>query len=301
MNKFNIFHKIKSAISSTVSKDQEKEQTIKSEKRITPITPAPLTQTNISVQYSRHKTPKVTIQTSGELEKYNLKTEYVCLSTSGDENVCPMCKQFEEKYFLSIDAPKLPLCPLCSCAYEYFDNESLPSDAKISKISDFILPAECTPLFYKIQHIAYEEDDIKKAIRLCEQGMKKLPEFMAPYISAKFNVPELACRDLLPELYMRLGKWDKAKSTIERCANTGAYYPKDGSLELATLESYRTVAIAALSYINENPGCLQRNIYKALSFEGEQREHLKHFLRNSLQIKKEKYNNTNKLFCVNDS
>ena len=51
-----------------------------------------------------------------------------------------------------------------------------------------------------------------------------------------------------------------------------------------------------LSYISQNPGCLQRNVYKAMGYEGEERDQLKNFLRDSKQIEKEKYNNTNKLF-----
>lgn len=252
---------------------------------------------SIEGQYAAHETPKIKVQTQDESYEYDLKTEYVRLSTSGDGNVCPMCKQFEGKYFLSTDAPKLPLCPLCSCEYEYYDKSDLPSRAKIRNPNDFIFPADCTPLFYEVQNIVYEEKDIQKQIQMCESSMEKLPEFMFPYISAKFEVQELACRDLLPELYMRIGKWDKAKSTIERCISANAYYPKNGSVELADLESYRTVATTAIAYISENPGCLQRNIYKALAFKDNQKEQLKHFLRYSLQIEKEKFGNTNKLFC----
>ncbi len=250
---------------------------------------------SVSIQYDGPEKPTVTVVTS-EKEEYDLETEYVELSTSGDESVCPMCAQFEGKIFPSSDAPKLPLCPNCACAYIYYDNRNeLPSGAVISKSSDFTLPSNCTPLFYKIQHVAYEED-IQEAIKVCERSMKKLPEFMAPYISAKFNVPELACRDLLPELYMRLGKWDKAEKTIKACISANTYYPEDGSFELSNLNSYRKVADAAVSYITQNPGCLQRNIYRKLPFEGDEKEQLKYFLRHSLQITKEKSGNTNKLF-----
>ncbi len=225
--------------------------------------------------------------------------EYVKLSTSGDENVCPMCAQFESKIFLATDAPQLPICPSCACAYEYYLKEDLPSDAVISDKNDFVLPAECAPTIYQEQQQAYETDDIKKCIRICQRQLRQLDEFMAPYLSAKFPAPaELTCRDLLPELYMRLSEWNKAEKTIKSCSSANAYYPDDGSDQLADFKSYRKVAETALSYISDNPGCLQRNIYKALPYEGDEREHLKYFLRTSLQITKEKLGNTNKLYIV---
>ena len=229
------------------------------------------------------------------------ETKYVEISTSGDENVCPMCAQFEGKIFPADHAPELPLCPLCSCAYMYyFSQNELPPNAEISNIDDFTLPSEHTPMFYDTQHKAYDETDIMKCIRICERQLKKLPEFMEPYISAKFSVPELACRDLLPDLYMQIGKWEKAEKAIKACIDAGAYYPEDGSAELAHMNSYHKVAIDTLSYISKNPGCLQRNIYNAMGYEGTEREILKEFLRNSELIRKEKYKNTNQLFCIEE-
>lgn len=227
--------------------------------------------------------------------------EYVCLSTSGDENVCPMCAQFDGKFFLKKNAPKLPLCPSCSCAYMYYDKQTLPSGCVISNKEDFILPAECTSLFYKHQQTLYDETDTAKIIRICERDLRKLPEFMAPYLSAKFPAPpELACRDLLPELYMQLGEWSKAESAIKRCIDSKAYFPDDGTSKLAYLTSYQKIATNTLSYIKQNPGCLQRNIYKKMGYEGAEKELLKDFLRYSKLINKVKYNNTNQLFCKSD-
>lgn len=250
------------------------------------------------IDYGKHTEPTTKVQTPNETYKYSSNTKYVCISTSGDKNVCPMCAQFEGKFFLSTDAPKLPLCPSCACAYEYYFDEDLPPNTAISHKNDFTLPAECTSIFYKHQQNLYSETDIKKQIRLCEQDIKKLSEFMAPYISSDFPAPrELVCRDLLPELYMQLGEWEKAERVINKCIDARAYSPNDGSKELADLASYQKTAIEALSYIEQNPGCLQRNIYKALPYEGDEREQLKHFLRYSRQIKKIKHGNTNELYC----
>lgn len=239
---------------------------------------------------------------SVDTDTYLDEPEYVELCTAEDDDVCPMCKQFSRKIFLKADAPKLPLCPSCSCDYLYYFKENLPPRARISHKEDFILPADCVSQFCEHQYEVFQKLDINKKIQMLEQDLEKLSEFMAPYIKAKFEAPcELACRDLLPELYMQIGEWDKAEQTIKLCIETQTYYPEDGSVALSEFESYREVAAKALSYISENPGCLQRNMYKILPYEGLKREQLKDFLRYSLQIRKEKYNSTNKLFINTDT
>ncbi len=256
---------------------------------------SPKTKVLTTVQNQNPILPNIQIQK--ESNDYDLKIEYIQLSTSGADDVCPMCAQFEGKIFLSTEAPQLPLCPSCACTYMYYFENDLPPNTAISNKNDFILPAECTSMFYKKQQQICKERDITKRIRLCESQIKKLYEFMEPYISAQFSAPaELACRDLLPDLYMQLGKWEKAENTIKTCIKAKAYYPEDGSTQLIEFEIYKKVATETLSYISQNSGCLQRNVYKAMGYEGEEREQLKNFLRDSQQIEKEKYNNTNKLF-----
>lgn len=253
---------------------------------------------SITIQFGNEKRPEAKIKTSDGISDYDLEIEYVRLSTSGDENVCPMCSQFEDKIFPFADAPELPLCPSCACGYEYYYKGDLPAGAIISKKEDFILPAECTSIFYQHQHSLYKETDTAEVIRLCEQDLNILPMFMAPYLSAGFPAPdELVCRDLLPELYMQFGQWDKAEKAIKKCITAKAYYPEDGSDELSYLQAYQKVAVETLSYLSKNPGCLQRNIYKKMGYEGEEKELLKNFIRCSKLINKVKYNNTNQLFC----
>lgn len=256
------------------------------------------TDVSISIQFDNSITPKVAIEPTSETTSDIPKIEYVKISTSGDKNVCQMCAQFESRIFLSTDAPKLPLCPDCSCAYEYYLQDDLPSDAIISSKRNFVLPAECTKLFYIKQQKTHEETDTTKLIRLCESQLKKLHEFMAPYISANFDAPpELACRDMLPDLYMQVGKWEKAENAIKICISEKAYAPEDGTAALTYFKSYQKVATETLTYISQNPGCLQRNIYKKMGYEGEEKEKLKDFISHSKLIKKVKSNNTNQLFC----
>lgn len=255
-------------------------------------------QLSVKTDYNNFESPGAQFK---EQTGIDLNIEYVILSTAGDDNVCHMCAQFEGKIFLSTDAPPLPLCPSCSCGYMYYFKDDLPPNAVINNKSDFVLPAKCTPIFYKHQQELYREKDINKQIRICESDLKKLPEFMAPYLSANFPAPqELLCRDLLPHLYMQLGKWDKAEQSITKCIDANAYFPDDGSTELAYLSSYRKIATETLSYLQQNPGCLQRNIYKKMGYEGEEREVMKDFLRYTKLIKKVKYNNTNQLFCITE-
>lgn len=54
-------------------------------------------------------------------DSYEIEYPYVSISTSGDERVCRMCKQFEGKLFRASEAPQLPLHPLCACAYMFHE------------------------------------------------------------------------------------------------------------------------------------------------------------------------------------
>lgn len=160
-------------------------------------------------------------------------------------------------------------------------------------------PDEFTNDFYTLSSIIDNEKDIYKKLEACEKCYLLLPEFCRSCIEEDDGElpPFINCRDIGPDLYMRLGEWDKAEKAIKLCIDANAYYPNNGTEELTYLASYHNVATEALSYISKNPGCLQRNIYKALPFEGEKKEQLKYFLRTSLLINKEKSGNTNKLYC----
>lgn len=228
---------------------------------------------------------------------YSDQFKYVSISTACDFQTCLICRQFEGKFFLRSEAPRLPLCPNCSCAYMYYTEYDLPEGAIIRNKNEFVLPAGCVKSVYKNQRLFRETSDIEQKISLCEEDLKNLKELMKPYVSANFPVPrDLNCRDLLPTLYMHLGRWDDAERVIKACIKAKAYYPKDGSEQQKEFESYRKVASEALLYISKNPGCLQRNVYKSLPYEGVQRDQLKNFLRYSNQIIKEKSGSTNKLY-----
>lgn len=152
--------------------------------------------------------------------------------------------------------------------------------------------------FYSLSTKINEEKDIYKKLEACEKSYQLLPEFCRYCIEDDEGElpPIINCRDIGPELYMRLGKWNEAENAIRKCIEARAYFPDDGSDVLDYLDSYKKVANKTLSYIEQNPGCLQRSIYNKLSLNEDERDILKHFLRCSLLITKEKSGNTNKLF-----
>ena len=254
-------------------------------------------ETEISIQFGQ--SDKITVYDEYSKYRANLidSSDYVVISTAGDDRVCQMCKQFDHKIFPKNSAPKLPLCPLCSCAYLYYLKQDLPENSVISNINDFVLPSECVTVFFEHHQVILETKDDSKKMKLCEYDLGILSKLMTPYISAGFNSPEyIDCRDLYPELCLKYGLWDKAEKIVIKCIEAKAYYPADGSKELKYVRKYKKIAIEVSNYINENPGVLQRNIYKKFPFQGVDRDVLKHFLRYNRNLKKEKFGSTNKLY-----
>lgn len=221
---------------------------------------------------------------------------YIGISTCLDTDVCPICAQFEDKIFPVDSAPDLPLCPSCRCCYEYYF-EDHPVGKQICRKKDFVLPAKCVPALFENQQMIYEEKDVYKKLQLCEEGLKYLHGFMVPYLSAGFPAPKyLACRDLTPELYMRIGKFRDAERVIKYCISCNVYYPASGEEQLLALAKYEKAAIIAVSYIREHPGVFQKDLYNKLDGTGADRECLKRFTRSSLQLRKEPSGKTNKLY-----
>jgi hypothetical protein len=173
-----------------------------------------------------------------------------------------------------------------------FDNETFTYN---SHNDDFITK------FYELSHLIDSSKDIYDKLDACEKSFPLLKEFCRFCLENDGELPPfINCRDVGPEMYMRIGKWDDAERVIQICIDAKAYYPNDGSQELTNFENYKQVALETLSFISQNPGCLQRNIYKVMGYEGDKKEYLKVFLRNSKLIQKVKYNNTNQLFCKSD-
>lgn len=154
--------------------------------------------------------------------------------------------------------------------------------------------------FYELSSLIDSSKDINAKLDACEKSYPLLKEFCRFCIENDGGElpPLINCRDVGPEMYMRLGRWDDAERAIQICSDANAYYP-DNDNEMRTYYSdYRRVAELAISYIRDNPGCLQNKMYNVLHVSEDDRETLKHFLRCSLQIKKEKSGKTNKLYLA---
>ncbi len=176
-----------------------------------------------------------------------------------------------------------------------YSDESIISVS--SKPDDFITE------FYRLSEIIGSgKNPIKNRLDACEKSLAMLPEFCRMELKDYGEVPPLInCRDYGVELYLRLGDWENARRVIFTCINAKAYTQEEGNEVLENFHAYRKAAETAMSYIAEHPGCLQKDMYKALGLDGNDKEQLKHFLRSSLQIQKEKYNSTNKLFVNTDA
>lgn len=138
-----------------------------------------------------------------------------------------------------------------------------------------------------------------------------LPAF-ATFVKDSFNrdgnlPPYVPCRDILPELYMRYGEWEKAEHVIRLCMscgaygcmnNTGRWMPETGDTELSTLYERYIAADAALSYLSENPGTIQSKMYKISSLSEVNHDALVWFCRYSHQIQKEKDGKSNRLYVA---
>lgn len=151
-------------------------------------------------------------------------------------------------------------------------------------------------------------------LRLLERLLPDFPLFIRLSFEQDSSLPPLVpCRDTLPELYMRFGKWDEAESVIRLCIAQKAYgyteydhlnnahwFPESAEIELINLKLRRAASDVALAYLSENPGILQNKIYKVPELADVDHESLIWFCRNSHQIHKEKEGKTNRLFVAEE-
>ena len=229
-------------------------------------------------------------------EQIDINFPFVEISTSGDDQVCQMCKQFDGMLFRVSEVPTLPLHPFCGCVYMHHETAGR---RKIRNPSDFVLPAKCTESFCINADLIESEKDYTRRISLCEEGLSMLAEFLKPYISAGWKIPEvLPCFHWAMHDYMATGHWDDAERVIHIAADAGIYSSKSEEKDnLLYLQKVCEVSNDAIKYLTENPGTLQRNIYRKLCPPCD-RGALKWFLTESMQIRKEKDAKTNKLFVA---
>lgn len=133
---------------------------------------------------------------------------------------------------------------------------------------------------------------------LCKKAIMFLPDYILQGIAQDGNLFETpyVC-GLMIEMYLRIGKWEKAKEYANYFHSINAYIfePEEYAETLSRIDIYRHTAQLALDFIEKNPGFLQKDMYKALNGKTDH-DCLKHFLRCSEQIQKIKSGSTNKLY-----
>ena len=154
-------------------------------------------------------------------------------------------------------------------------------------------------------------------LRGLERALSGFPDFVQSCFKTTGDLPPVVpCRDMLPELYMRYGRWSDAEKVIRLCISCGAYghteysdnqdhegcwIPESGDEELLSLNLRKEAASSALSYLAENPGTLQSKIYKVPVLSSVDHDALVWFCRSSHQIRKEKDGKTNRLYIAERS
>lgn len=155
---------------------------------------------------------------------------------------------------------------------------------------------QLTDRFYALSRQIESEKDIHLKLKACEESYKLLPQIVQFELEENDDLSSFICCDLGPELYMRLGEWENAEKAIDTCIAANAYYPDSGEYALEDLRNYKRVAEQILEFLQMNPGFLQKDIYKAMAFNPDDKDIAMHFLRYSMQIEKEPYNKTYQLY-----
>ena len=164
-----------------------------------------------------------------------------------------------------------------------------------------IKPSEFTKSFYSLSEIIEHSKDIYAKIDACENFLELLPAFVEGSIKLDGDLPPfILCRDKGPILYVCTGQWEKATEFVKTCIAANAYYPEDGSEELAYIQQMCNVGQRIVAYVSTHPGSIQKDIYKLVEISPEEKDSAKYFLRYNTILRKEPFKNTNRLF-LNDS
>lgn len=179
---------------------------------------------------------------------------------------------------------------------DYNDSYYLPYCVEGKDFSIGFLPKALDD-YYNLSEAIFSEKDWKKKLELCHKQLEILPFWVKTELETSDSLsPVVACRDWGSKIYMYNGDWRSAEKFIQKCVLANAYYPNHGEAELQELYEYRKVAETTISFLEKNPGFLQKNIYKALSGIVSDISILKRFTRWSNQIRKEPFERTNRLF-----
>ena len=81
--------------------------------------------------------------------------------------------------------------------------------------------------FYELSSLIDSSKDVNAKLDACEKSYPLLKEFCRFCLENDGGElpPLINCRDVGPEMYMRLGRWDDVERVIQICSDANAYYP----------------------------------------------------------------------------
>lgn len=181
-----------------------------------------------------------------------------------------------------------------------FSTITIHSDSD-GNFSASVEPSEFTKSFYLLSEIIEHNKNIYAKIDACEKSFVFLPDFVKNSLELDGDLPPfILCRDKGPILCVRTGQWKKATEFVKTCIAANAYYPEDGSEELAYIQQICNVGQRIVAYVSTHPGSIQKDIYKLVEISPEEKVSARYFLRYNTILRKEPFKNTNRLF-LNDS
>lgn len=185
-----------------------------------------------------------------------------------------------------------------STSSQMINNNTKLTEIRYSDNSSFAFCTLAGPMgeYYSLLEKMRNEKNIYRKLELCGHSYQVLPSVIKEFRKEGFIPPSIPCRDEGPKLYIRTGQWEKAEEAVRICMKAKAYYPDDGKEVLKNIQQFCQVGRRIISYISSHPGCLQKDIYKATNISPEEKDQAKYFCKYSLQIRKEPYKNTNKLY-----
>ncbi len=149
-----------------------------------------------------------------------------------------------------------------------------------------------------LEHSNMAKNDNERILYL-EKALSVLPEFVAECMKRDGELPPgVPPRDTLPELYMRNGDWIKAQRTVNECFSAGALTKNEYIDIIEMIEARQAAAEGLLEFLNENPGFIQKNVYKEPALSAYNHNALVWVCRSYKLIRKEKSGNSNKLYCA---
>lgn len=194
--------------------------------------------------------------------------------------------------------------------YKYLDSvkhqivAQVPGRTNYKKSYKFqSLPKEADNIIYdfmELYSLADKPGSASQKLEHCERALSALPDFVMVNLEQDGELfePPAICY-LSVDMCLRLGFWEKAIQIANFCNSCNAYFsiPEEYGNTIAHIKLYQNAATKALMYIKQNPGCLQKDMYKVLNGQVDH-DCLQHFLRCSEQVAKEKFASTNKLYVM---